>query len=407
MQRKPPRFGSTKIWQEFCQNEIFHCDFQLRILIRSKFFLLHIEDTFLNENFLIMTQCFPPELGGIQSLMGGLAQTLATCGATVTVYADACPNAKDTDIPFAIRRFSGLKPLRRWRKAVAGREMAIRHRVSRIFCDSWKSLEYLSPPPSVQVTVFAHGTEYPLSPSPRKRERILSSLRKADRVIAVSAATRERIHACVLDATRVEVWHPAIDEPPPASPEDRARASVMWGSSETRLFTIARLTRRKGVDTAIRAVAGLTTTHPTLRYLIAGDGPEVGALHDLAVRIGVQENVKFIGVVSASLRSALYESADVFVLPSHPVRQDIEGFGLVFIEAGYFGLPVVAGRGGGAAEAVIDNTTGKLCDGTDSESVKRGLAALLANESQRQQFGENAKMRANSMLWPVRLQTLM
>ena len=361
----------------------------------------------MSERVLILAQCFPPAIGGIENLMGGLARALSDDGAMVTVFADAHPKADDTNMSFEIRRFGGIKFLRRRRKAVAGREAATRHGVSRIFCDSWKSLEHLSPPPTVPVTVFAHGTEYPLSPSRRKRQRIASALARADRILAVSAATRERMRSCAIDTERVKVWHPAIDEPPLVSCRDRAQAAELWRQAEHRLFTVARLTKRKGVDTAIRAVAALAATYPKLRYLIAGDGPEARELHDLVIRLDLRENVELIGVVSSSLLCALYDSGDVFVLPSHPVGRDVEGFGLVFLEAGYFGLPVVAGRGGGASEAVDNGVTGLLCDGTDRESVRQVLASLLANESLRRRFGDNARSRTRGALWPARVKELL
>ncbi|MCH9758971.1 MAG: glycosyltransferase family 4 protein [Proteobacteria bacterium] len=356
-------------------------------------------------NNLILTQCFPPDIGGIENLVAGLAHALAQQQAT-TVFADRANSNTDTPPPYTLRRFGGIKTIRRRYKAFAAQRLT-RSNNWRVFCDSWKSLEHYhpspkSPPPP--IIVLAHGSEYPAAPSPAKLARIQNTLQRADRILAVSRFTRARMKQCGVDIRRVEIWHPPINPPPP--PDNNSGEPQQWQNKHPRLLTVGRLAERKGIDIALAAVARLKQQHPNIRYLIAGSGEQEKKLQQQTQELKLEANVQFLGAVGHAEKSALYASADLFLLPCRPVQNDVEGYGLVLVEAAYFGLPAVTGSAGGSAEAVQDGQTGILCDGADINAVTAAIEKLLDNKT-RAIFSANCRQKAQLETWDKRISELL
>jgi phosphatidylinositol alpha-1,6-mannosyltransferase len=138
---------------------------------------------------LITTQCFPPDRGGIEILMGGLADALTAAGKDVIVFADRMHEAAgEMSAPYTIKRYGGFKPLRRWLKAHAVAKAVKSGHVEAVFADSWKSIERL-PKLKVPVVVLAHGMEFPANPTSGKQGRIVRALAQATRVVATAAYT--------------------------------------------------------------------------------------------------------------------------------------------------------------------------------------------------------------------------
>ena len=357
---------------------------------------------------LILTQCFPPVIGGVENLIGNMAKTIAEKRKTIWVYADSSPKAMEYDKqqPFTIRRFGGIKFLRRRYKALVAEKFLRENKISHIFCDSWKSLEFLGKTPQSTVAVFAHGTEYPLSPSAEKKRRIGNTLKKANTILAVSTATSQRVCSYGVPAQQVRVWNPPVMPAKKANDEDKKRAEHYWQNASPRLLSLTRLEKCKGIDTAISAFARIAIDYPQAGYIIAGDGTQATELQALAKRLSLK-NVCFTGMISEEgLKSALYESADVFILPIKPIGNTIEGFGLVFLEAGYHGTPAIAGNLGGVTEAVEDEKTGLHCDGTNIESVVCALKRILENDDLRQRLSEAARQKAINSIWSTRIEEL-
>jgi len=168
-----------------------------------------------------------------------------------------------------------------------------------------------------------------------------------------------------------------------------------------RLLTVARLVERKGIDTVLRALPEIARRHPTLRYAIAGEGPDRARLEALAAQLGVGERVDWLGYVSQEALAPLYASADLFALPSRsiPEQGDIEGFGLVLLEAQAAGTPVIAARSGGMPDAVHDGVTGVLIAPDDSAALARVASELLADPARRARMSEAARTFAAGKTW--------
>ncbi len=355
----------------------------------------------------IVTQCFFPDVGGIEGVMTGLADHLAAAGHAVRVFADgdAADAAGDGAKPYEIERFSGLKAWRRRRKRSAVARALSRRPARGVFADSWKSLAAI--PGGVRpIVMLAHGSEFPRPEalSAAKRARLIAAVARADVILASSDFTAERVRALVPEAAdRLRILPPPIEAQAPPSALAVAQARVLIGGGAPVIATLARLEPRKGVDMVLRALPGLSRRHPGLVYVVAGSGEDGPRLKGLAEALGVADRVRFTGRISDDLRAAVLSAADIFAMPVRREGASVEGFGLTYVEAAWYGAPAVAGREGGAATAVLDGETGLLCDGQDAAAVEAALGRLLDDEALRSKLGAAAAARARAFTWEARL----
>ena len=154
------------------------------------------------------------------------------------------------------------------------------------------------------------------------------------------------------------------------------------------LLTVGRLVERKGQDTVISALPEIIKKVPDLKYLIVGTGPYQKTLARLVDQNQLGNYVKFINPSSENDLAALYQLCDVFIMPSRQLPSgDVEGFGIVYLEANSFGKPVIGGRSGGVPEAVIDGQTGILVDPTNIDQIAQQTIRLLTNQALAQRLG--------------------
>ncbi|MDR3509446.1 MAG: glycosyltransferase family 4 protein [Caulobacteraceae bacterium] len=349
----------------------------------------------------IATQCFFPTRGGIEATMTALADHLTALGHKVRVFADgdAADAAGDGAKPYPIQRFSGPKPWRRWRKKMAIAAAMRRETVEGIFADSWKSLDAI-PPTDRPIAMLAHGSEFPKTASAAKHARLTAGLERPATIIANSDFTADQVRALLRDRPgRVRIVLPSIEAQPEPTPEAMARARALIDAPGPVITTLARLEPRKGVDRTLQALTGLSERHPGLVYVVAGAGEDEGRLKSLASELGMEAHVRFAGRVDDDLRAALLAATDIFSMPVRREGNSVEGFGLTYIEAAWYGAPALAGREGGAASAVLDGQTGLLCDGDDAALVEAALARLLDDEPLRHRLGAAAAARARDFVW--------
>ena len=172
----------------------------------------------------------------------------------------------------------------------------------------------------------------------------------------------------------------------------RRRAQVSargTGSATTRCCLRVPARSRKGQDQLIRSLPAIARAVPGVRLLIVGDGPQGPALCRLAARTGVTERVVFAGSVAWSDLPEYYAAGDVFAMPCRTRRAglDVEGLGIVFLEAAAAGLPVIAGASGGAPETVEHGRTGVVVDGRDTGQVAVAATELLADPDRARSWG--------------------
>jgi phosphatidylinositol alpha-1,6-mannosyltransferase len=195
-----------------------------------------------------------------------------------------------------------------------------------------------------------------------------------------------RIHK-ITPGVDLERFHPAIPN------QELAKQLCLTG--KTVLLTVARLVPKKGHRAVLKAVARINRDFPDLKYLIVGEGPERHGLESLTKELGLSQVVNFLGNVPNERLPEFYNLCDVFVMANgRTLEGDIETFGMVFVEANAVGKPVVAGRCGGATEAVIDGSTGLLVDPEDIDQLEAALKLVLSNKELREKLGSAGLRRA-------------
>lgn len=240
------------------------------------------------------------------------------------------------------------------------------------------------------VVVYAHGEELTTWGRGRKYKAMRFTLRRADRVIANSEHTRETLLTMGVDPARIVVIYPGVDVSVfrPGLDVTGLRERLGIRAEEKLVLSVGRLSRRKGFDQVIRAVAQLRAEGIPLRYVIAGIGEDAGYLDGLIAEHQVQTAVHRIGAVSEADLPRWMNACDVFAMPNREIDGDNEGFGMVFIEAAACGKPSLAGEAGGTASAVLHEQTGLRVDGAETAAVVNGLRRLLVYDEQAAAWGD-------------------
>jgi len=219
--------------------------------------------------------------------------------------------------------------------------------------------------------------------------------RHADEAIVISAYASSLIEATGPIRAAPTLIPPGVDIPADTDP---------LPAEHPTLLTIARLEDRyKGHDVVIRALPLVRAKVPDVRWIVIGDGPLRAGLEQHAGACGVLDSVRFLGAVSDEERNEWLRRTNVLVMPSRLPAGDFagEGFGIVYLEAGIYGKPVVAGNVAGALDSVADSETGLLVDPTDHVDVADAITRLLLDRELARRLGDAGAERAQSFAWPV------
>lgn len=241
----------------------------------------------------------------------------------------------------------------------------------------------------------AHGLDV-LYPSAVYQTLVLPFVRRADAVVAISAATRD---ACLSKGVRPERCTAipvglALPLPEAERGEASARLRATLGATldGPMLLTVGRLVRRKGAAWFVEQVLpAIVEQHENVTYLVAGEGPERAAILDAARRSGTESRVLLLGRVSDDTLKDLYAVATLFIMPNIRVEGDMEGFGIVAIEAAARGLPVVAARIDGIPDAIQDGENGVLVTAGDAAAWLSAVDLLLSDLERRNRLAARAR----------------
>jgi len=250
------------------------------------------------------------------------------------------------------------------------------------------------------VVIYAHGEELTTWGRGKKFKAMRFALRHADRVVANSEHTRDTLLEMGVDPARITVIYPGVDVSVfrPGLDTTGLRESLGIRPDEKLVFSVGRLSRRKGFDQMIRAVAHLHAEGIPLRYVIAGIGEDADYLDGLIAEHNAQGIVHRIGAVSETDLPRWMNACDVFAMPNRDINGDNEGFGMVFIEAAACGKPSLAGDAGGTGSAVVHNRTGMRVDGVLLDEITAALVLLLGKAGLK--MGQNGYRRiAESFTW--------
>jgi phosphatidylinositol alpha-1,6-mannosyltransferase len=350
---------------------------------------------------LLVTNDFPPRPGGIQSYLGEFVDRLAGAGPhAVTVYApqwkgaDAFDRAAP-DAGYRVVRHPGTLMLpgpavdKRMRRLIA------EHGVDTVWFGAAAPLALLAPRArqagASRVLASTHGHEVGWSMLPVARSVLRRIGDGTDVVTFVSRYTRSRFASAFGPAARLEYLPPGVDtdrfRPDPAARAE-LRRRYRLGERPT-VVCVSRLVPRKGQDTLIKALPAIRRRVDGAALVVVGGGPYLDALRKLANDCGVAEHVTFTRGVPADELPAHHALGDVFAMPcrTRGAGMDVEGLGIVFLEASATGVPVIAGRSGGAPETVRHNKTGLVVDGRSVDEVAEAVSELLGDRDRAAAMG--------------------
>jgi phosphatidylinositol alpha-1,6-mannosyltransferase len=245
------------------------------------------------------------------------------------------------------------------------------------------------------VVIYAHGEELTTWGRGGKYKAMRFALRHADRVIANSEHTRDTLLEMGVDAARISIIYPGVDVSVfrPGLDVSGLRESLGIGPDDKLVFSVGRLSRRKGFDQMIRAVAQLRGEGISVRYVIAGIGEDADYLDGLIREHNLHGVAHRIGAVSEADLPRWMNACDIFAMPNREIDGDNEGFGMVFIEAAACGKPCLAGEAGGTASAVLHEQTGLRVDGKSVSAIANSLRVLLKDTALCQQLADHAYAR--------------
>jgi phosphatidylinositol alpha-1,6-mannosyltransferase len=349
---------------------------------------------------LLVTNDFPPRPGGIQSYLQAFAGWLPP--EDLVVYCSTWRGADEFDAaqPFeVVRHPTGLLvPSPHALKAT--RELVRSHDIETVWFGAAAPLALLGPQlkraGAARTLACTHGHEVGWSMLPPSRACLRRIGDTTDVLTYVSKYTRGRFAAAFGPRAALEHLPPGVDTSV-FKPDDGARAELRarygLGADEPVVLCLSRLVPRKGQDMLLRALPRIRATVPGARLVIVGGGPYGDDLHDLARKLDLTDEVIFTGGVPAAELAAHHNLGDVFAMPcrTRGAGLDVEGLGIVFLEASASGKPVVAGDSGGAPETVWEGESGHVVPGRDVVAIADTVAALLADPARAAAMGARGR----------------
>lgn len=243
----------------------------------------------------------------------------------------------------------------------------------------------------IPYVVYAHGEEITVFGSnPSLRRHLPPVYGEAARVIVNSDFTRDELMKLCGDAVRAVKISPGVDARMfQAGPRDAAIQSALGLEGKVVLLSVGRLQRRKGHDHILLALPGILRQVPELVYVVLSTGEEEARLKGLARDLGIADHVRFVGEVAFQDLPRYYNTADIFILANRQLDDgDVEGFGIVFLEAGACKRPVIAGASGGTGDAVREGVSGYRIDAANVAEIERAVVTLARDAKLREQLGE-------------------
>ncbi|MEO0071187.1 MAG: glycosyltransferase family 4 protein [candidate division WOR-3 bacterium] len=356
--------------------------------------LKRTKSTGCNSPIIVITHDFPPYSGGISRHLADICQFLPA--ERLTVVAPKLPDCNEFDerIDYRVVRVttpSGSSKIDRIKEILAlyrdFRRIAPKN-AKVIFGHLWVGLMALFPQWRWKYAQMLYGGEFLEFGSNPLFRRVSTTCSLA---LPISNHTATECQKWGIPENRIYLINPGLNFSRLA-----VNGKFPWQREERKelvLVTVGRLHRRKGHIFVIEVLSRLRTRFPHLKYLIAGNGEMRPILEQRAGELGVKDLVDFLGFVPDKDLAKVYENADIFVMPSMTDAKSTEGFGIVYLEANYFGLPVIGFASGGVTDAVINGETGLLVPPGDLAELEKALITLIENKELRFRLGQQGRRR--------------
>jgi len=333
---------------------------------------------------LVVTNDFPPRQGGIQTFVAALLARRPPDSVVVLASDSPGSAAYDAALPYPVvrRPTSMLLPTRATARAAA--DLARRHGCDNAFFGAAAPLGLVAPALRAagvgHLVGATHGHETGWVALPGSRGLLQRIAGHLDVLTYISEYTRDRLEPALGGRARLAQLSPGVDVERFTPDADGAAVRRRHGlGAGPVVVCVSRLVARKGQDVLVAAWPQVLARHPGARLLLVGGGPGEAALRRAVARLGLAGSVVLTGPVPPEELPAFYAAGDVFAMPCRTRRGglDVEGLGMVFLEAAACGRPVVVGTSGGAPEAVQDGVTGHVVEPRSPDAVAASISGLL------------------------------
>ena len=347
--------------------------------------------------YLILTRSFPPEVGGMQNLMWGLANELSK-KYMIKVFADYHENHKNFDekVSFSIERVGGIKLLRKFRKAQLINEFIKKSKIKGVIADHWKSLELIKT--TKKKICLIHSKEINHKKETSLNKRVLNVLNNIEIVVANSKFTKNLAIDLGVKKNKIIVINPGVGPTRELNNKTLDEVEKLLKHKSQRLITVSRFDKRKNHEKIIMALKNLKQIYPHIVYICIGYGDEEDNIKKLVEELDLKEQVMFFKNISNELKNSLLSKSNIFVMPSIIYKKSVEGFGIAYIEAAQYGVPSIGGVDGGASDAIDHEKTGLICDGNDLDSIYTSINSMLENNKYLE-YGKAAKENSSKFQW--------
>ena len=347
--------------------------------------------------YLVLTRSFPPEIGGMQNLMWGLAKELSK-HFMIKVFADYFEDYKtfDEKVSFSIERVGGIKILRKYRKAHLVNEFIKKNNIEGIISDHWKSLELLKT--NKKKICLIHGKEINHEKGTSLNKRVLEVLNNVETIVANSEYTKNLAIKLGVQQKKILVINPGVDKVQELNEKTLDKVNNLLKHKSPRLITISRFDKRKNHEKIMMALRNLKQIYPNIVYICIGYGDEEENIRKLVAELNLQAQVMFFKDISNNLKNSLVAKSNIFVMPSIIHKKSVEGFGIAYVEAAQYSLPSLGGKDGGASDAIEHKKTGLICNGNELDEIYSSINSLLENNKYLE-YGKAAKENSVKFSW--------
>ncbi|MDD4901153.1 MAG: glycosyltransferase family 4 protein [Patescibacteria group bacterium] len=262
-----------------------------------------------------------------------------------------------------------------------------------------------------KYSVILHGMDFSCATELWRKKLITKIiLNQAEKIICANSYTAELMKP-FLDCnmhSKIAVANPGVEAPATHNSQLITRLIKKHNlNNKILLLSVGRLIKRKGFDKVIEAIPSILKKVPNLVYAIIGAGVELENLKFQIENLKIKDNVLIINQTTNEERDAWYQTCDIFIMPSRNINGDFEGFGIVYLEANLAGKPVIAGRSGGAGDAVLESLNGLLVDGENIHEIAQAVIKLAFDPELRQRLGEQGRERAKQDFnWEKQIQKI-
>ena len=370
-----------------------------------------------NSTILLITNDFGPHEGGIESFILGLLRGIKD--RTVIIFTSNHPGAKEFDQKFS--NFSNIKIFRdrskillpTFRISLKARRLVKENKVEIVWFGAGAPLGLLANSLRKvgvkRIIALTHGHEYWWAKLPIFKQLLRRIINSSDFVTCLGDFTQSQISKVVTNKrnsrTQILKLAPGIDTEMFKPGQKNQQLLDRYGlNNRPVLVSVGRLVHRKGQDKLIMAWPKVLAHFPNAILLFIGDGPIKQMLINLAKQERVINNVRFAGKVAHDQLTNHILLGDIFAMPARNrfFNLEVEGLGIVYLEASACGLPVIVGNSGGAGDAVIDSKTGYLVDGSDITDISNRIIELLKNPELAKDFGKTGRdWVVKNWRWPI------